>query len=177
MVSLLGIRIGPGAAILPKDVKRIHMEFAVKQNDGHLGPRKFWREHLPRLKYHNPAVAMTVSQTTDQSGPATMTIFYTSSSTITVPSTSTLPNNAPQERTVSIDMKHIPASEILSRLSRLTGLETIRATPEEEAMLQNMEEDAKVRQADAKRSVIQQEQRRREADMLRQAKGEMVGQA
>jgi hypothetical protein len=73
-------------------------------------------------------------------------------------------------------MKHLTESEIFSHLSRLTGLETIKATPEEEAMLRSIEEDFSARQADAKRSAKQREQKKREADMLRQAKGEMVGQ-
>ena len=33
------IRTGPGAAILPPEVKRIHLDFAIKINDGHAGPR------------------------------------------------------------------------------------------------------------------------------------------
>jgi large subunit ribosomal protein MRP49 len=31
---------------------------------------------LPRLKYHNPAIPMTVSRTTNQTGPATFSIFF-----------------------------------------------------------------------------------------------------
>lgn len=42
-----------------------------------MGPRKFWRENLPRLKYHNPAVPMIVNRLRDQSGPATLTIYMT----------------------------------------------------------------------------------------------------
>lgn len=40
-----------------------------------MGPRKFWRENLPRLKYHNPAVPMIVNRTRDQDGPATLSIY------------------------------------------------------------------------------------------------------
>lgn len=40
-----------------------------------MGPRKFWRENLPRLKYHNPAVPMVVNRTFDQEGPATLRIY------------------------------------------------------------------------------------------------------
>jgi len=36
---LLAIRLGPGAAMLPPEVTRIHMDFAFKLNDGHFGPR------------------------------------------------------------------------------------------------------------------------------------------
>ncbi|KAI0484157.1 50S ribosomal protein mrp49 [Xylariaceae sp. FL0804] len=74
--SVLALRLGPGAAILPSEVTRIHLDFAHKWNDGHLGPRKFWKDCLPRLKYWNPAVPMLVNRTTDQSGPATMSIYF-----------------------------------------------------------------------------------------------------
>lgn len=36
---LLAIRLGPGALILPKDVKRINLRFAPRINEGHMGPR------------------------------------------------------------------------------------------------------------------------------------------
>ncbi len=38
-LQLLEIRTGPGAAIMPSEVTRIHMDFALKRNNGHLGPR------------------------------------------------------------------------------------------------------------------------------------------
>ncbi len=38
-LQLVRLRTGPGAAILPHDVTRIHMEFNHKYNDGHMGPR------------------------------------------------------------------------------------------------------------------------------------------
>ncbi|KAI9869396.1 MAG: hypothetical protein M1813_000185 [Trichoglossum hirsutum] len=126
---------------------------------------------------------MTVSRTTDQSGPATMTVFYASPSTNTAtPSATTTatiptpPDQGPQERTVSIDMKHFTESGIFSQLSKLTGLEIVKATPEEEDIMRNMAEEMTIRKANAKRSAIQREQRKREADMLRQARGEIVGQ-
>ena len=37
--KLLAIRLGPGALVLPKEVKRIHMRFGTKINGGHMGPR------------------------------------------------------------------------------------------------------------------------------------------
>lgn len=72
---LLAIRLGPGAALLPKEIERIHLDFAPLINDGHRGPRKFWRHMLPRLKYHNPGVLMSVSRTQEQTGPAIMSIY------------------------------------------------------------------------------------------------------
>lgn len=37
--QLLAIRLGSGALVLPKDVKRIHMRFAQYKKGGHMGPR------------------------------------------------------------------------------------------------------------------------------------------
>ena len=37
--KLLAIRLGSGAFILPKDVKRLHMRFNQKIDGGHMGPR------------------------------------------------------------------------------------------------------------------------------------------
>merc|ERR1711964_827654 len=131
--KLLAIRIGPGAAVLPPEVTRIHMDFARDIEDGHYGPRKFWRNCLPRLKYHNPAVPMTVNRTKDQSGPALLTIHFTSPSaaedikteisSTTTKQTSSAPVAAtkagpPTERTEVINMKHRPESEILDQNAR-----------------------------------------------------------
>lgn len=37
--QLLAIRLGSGALVLPKDIKRIHMRFHIFENGGHMGPR------------------------------------------------------------------------------------------------------------------------------------------
>ncbi|CAJ2511007.1 Uu.00g066320.m01.CDS01 [Anthostomella pinea] len=74
--ALLALRHGPGAAILPPEITRIHMDFALKWNDGHLGPRKFWKTCLPRLKFWNPAIPMLVNRSDQQAGPATMSIYF-----------------------------------------------------------------------------------------------------
>ncbi|KAH0414018.1 hypothetical protein KCU90_g16126, partial [Aureobasidium melanogenum] len=67
--KLLAIRLGPGAAVLPKEISRIHMRFAPKIDGGHMGPRKFWRHELVRLKFHNPAIPMTLDRTAAQTDP------------------------------------------------------------------------------------------------------------
>jgi large subunit ribosomal protein MRP49 len=33
------LKCGPGAAILPPEVTRIHMDFALKMDNGHMGSR------------------------------------------------------------------------------------------------------------------------------------------
>lgn len=73
----MDIRNGPGAAILPPTVTKLHLEFAHKFDHGHAGPRKFWKNHLPSLKYHNPTVPMIVNRTRDQRSTPILTIYMT----------------------------------------------------------------------------------------------------
>lgn len=78
--QLSAIRNGPGAALLPATVTRLHLQFAHKGNNGHVGGRKFWQTYLPSLKFHNPAVPMIVNRVRDQDAAPTLTIYMTASS-------------------------------------------------------------------------------------------------
>ncbi|MCJ1392443.1 hypothetical protein MMC18_005310 [Xylographa bjoerkii] len=163
--TLFSIRLGPGAAILPKDVKRIHLDFAAKFNDGHLGPRRFFQHCLPRLKYHNPAVSMTVNRTTDQAGPATLTVFFGTSPASPAPASTSV-----NERVEVIDMKHRQEAEILARLLELTRAVQVRATEEEELELLAMEEERVRSEGDRERNRLFLEEKRRQEALLAQAK-------
>lgn len=37
--KLLSIRLGSGAFVLPKDIKKIHLRFAPRMEGGHMGSR------------------------------------------------------------------------------------------------------------------------------------------
>lgn len=171
--------------MLPHDVKRIHMDFAIKFNNGHIGARKFWRNYLPRLKYHNPAISMTVNRTKDQDGPAILTVFFAppprlaSASSSPAPSSSTTSNTAPSEhapfnRTESIDMKHILDSEIMSSLMTLARATPVIATPEDQAELEETREDNEMRRQDALIGAKHRERMREEKALLEQARGEVA---
>ncbi|KAE8452827.1 hypothetical protein EG329_013099 [Mollisiaceae sp. DMI_Dod_QoI] len=184
--ALLGIRLGPGAAILPLEVTRIHMDFARDIEDGHYGPRKFWRDCLPRLKYHNPAVPMTVNRTNDQLGPAIITVHFTSTaaaestkpeiSSTTTKQTSTGPVPASKsgpitERTETINMKDRQVSEILDQLLKLTKAKVVTPTPEETRELRDIEEQNAKSARDAAMMQAENAKRKREEEILRQARG------
>ncbi|KAJ5038110.1 uncharacterized protein L3040_006979 [Drepanopeziza brunnea f. sp. 'multigermtubi'] len=184
--KLLAIRLGPGAAVLPPEVTRIHMDFARDIEDGHYGPRKFWRNCLPRLKYHNPAVPMTVNRTDDQSGPAIMTIHFTSpeaaahikteisSTTDAQTSSGPVPESKagpPTERTETINMKHRPESEILDQLLALTRARVVKATAEESRQIQEIEEQRVRSEKDAILSAEVLAKKRREEAILAAARG------
>ncbi|RDW82255.1 hypothetical protein BP6252_03367 [Coleophoma cylindrospora] len=174
--TLLAIRLGPGAAVFPPEVNRIHMDFAAKPSDGHMGPRKFFKQCLPRLKFHNPAVPMTVNRTTDVTGPATLTIHFadpataektgpaisstTSSTTSTGPvAASTSP--APTIRTETIQMKHVHESEILSQVMALTKAKIVMPTPEEEQEIKDLQQQRVESEEISKKAKIAKEARKR----------------
>lgn len=168
--------------MLPRDVKRIHLDFAIKFNNGHFGARKFWRNCLPRLKYHNPAISMTVNRSKDQHGPAILTVFFApplrlaSATTSPASSSSTTFNTAPSEhapfdRMETIDMKHIRDSEIMSSLMTLTNATPVNPTPEDRAELEEMREDSEIRRQDAVIGTRYREKVREEKALLDQARG------
>jgi len=164
------------------------MEFATKINDGHFGPRKFWRTHLPRLKYHNPAVPMTVKRTDDQAGGAFLTIHFTdpgsagstepaSSSTTTHTSNATVVQSTsptPTIHTEVIDMKHRHESQILSELLTLTKATPVETKPEDLERIRFLEERRIKGEAHAKKwKAVREKQKQREA-ILAQARGELA---
>ncbi|MCJ1226639.1 hypothetical protein MMC12_003292 [Toensbergia leucococca] len=157
------------------------MNFAVKINDGHFGARKFWHSYLGRLKYHNPAVSMTLNRTNDQSGPAILTVFFAPpaapmaspapplSTSITISPSQQMPF----DRTESIDMKHKHESEILSRLMSITNASPVLPTPEEEVEMLQMEDDRKTSEQDALTMAQVYQKMKREKALLLQARGDV----
>ncbi|KAL8839774.1 MAG: hypothetical protein Q9170_001585 [Blastenia crenularia] len=178
VAQLYTIRLGPGAAVLPEDIKRIHLDFAFKLNDGHFGARKVWRNYLPRLKYHNPAVSVTINRSQDQVGPAILTIFYatahnpaTPASLSTAMENTSIPSQTPFERTEMINMKYRHESDILSELMNLTKATQIVATPEEKAELQGLADLEKRMAIDRTRNAEYTAQKKQEKALLDQARG------
>ncbi|KAF2214627.1 hypothetical protein CERZMDRAFT_36614 [Cercospora zeae-maydis SCOH1-5] len=160
---LFAIRLGPGALILPKDVKRISLRFAPKMNEGHMGSRKFWRHELVRLKYHNPSVPMTVDRTALQDEQAVMSIHRQ-------------PEGEEVERVETINMKNYHSSEILDALIRLTNARQVEPTEEDLEQLAKLEEQ---RQRSLRDSKLSQEVRarvKREKELLKQARGDIAAQ-
>ena len=171
ILQLLDVRVGPGAAILPRNVKKIHLDFAQKADDGHYGARRVWRVYLPRLKYHNPAVSMTVKRGADQEGPATLSVHFTSSSTTPAASPTPLPDYSASKRVETIDMKHKSESEILSRLLEMTKAIPYEATPDELAELRDVEDyNRKTTRDRAAQSRLNQIKKQEQA-LLDQARG------
>ena len=168
--------------MLSDEVKKIHLEFAPKFNDGHLGARRVWRKYFPRLKYHNPAVSMTVNRTHDQKGPATLSVFFapalrlSSASAPPAPSPSTdastaSSGHAPAKRISTIDMKHKHESEILSRLLELTKGKQYEASPDELSELRDVDDERKRSERDREAQARLNEIKRQEKALLDLARG------
>lgn len=122
-------------------MKRIQLDFAFRIEDGHAGPRKFWRQYLPRLKYHNPSVSMTVNRTTDQTAPAILTVFFaTPGSAASSSSSASSASGEQNEITDRIDMKHKRDNEILDQFMHITKAIPYEATPEEVTQMAEVKE-------------------------------------
>ncbi|USW47735.1 Putative 28S ribosomal protein S25 [Septoria linicola] len=160
---LLAIRLGPGALVLPRDVKRISLRFAPKMNEGHMGPRKFWRHELVRLKYHNPSVPMTVDRTAQQDEPAVLTIHLQ-------------PEDAETEKVETVNMKNYRSSEILDALIQLTKARQVDPTPEDQEQIAKLEDQRQRSQRDSKLSQEVRARVKREKELLEQARGDLAAQ-
>lgn len=140
--------------------------------------RKFFRHCLPRLKYHNPAIPMTVDWTVDRDGPACLTIFFappTVNAQGPAPTQSSSPdkiasNHQPFDRTHLIEMKHRHRDEILHELLEVTQGRVVSPSEEERTELDEM--DQQNRRSDHDREVQKSVllKRRREREMLEQAR-------
>jgi DNA-binding protein H-NS len=83
---------------------------------------------------------MTLERTTNQEGPALMTVYFDDATQPETPvaGTQTEPTTSSQQRVVTINMKHRHESEILSQLLALTNAVPVEPTPEEVEQLQQL---------------------------------------
>lgn len=164
--------------------------------------RKFWREMLPRIKYRNPSVPIEISRHNSPEGPALLHIWTKSipntpdgSSNTSIPSlhtqsatAATPPSGTPNARntqvpdattpTFTIDVRNQAQSEILDALlAKLPESQILHPTPEEELQMAEMDE-AKVR-SEADRVLVRERlvKERREAELLKLARGEVTAAA
>ncbi|KAH0494317.1 hypothetical protein TgHK011_000941 [Trichoderma gracile] len=175
------------------------MDFAIHLKGGHMGARKFWKEYLPRLKYHNPAIPMIVNRHDQNQNPPTMTIYLrkpdssspatTSSSSSTAESSSHSSSEqsvaqpassrtglskaqppTPDERVVHIDMTNKHSSHILEFFMAETRAVPLQPTNEEIAEMQALETLRRNAEVDRERMRLLREEKKREEDMLKRAR-------
>ena len=153
--QLVNIRVGTGAAIFPSAssatkefpaITRLHLTYARKIYGGHQGARHFWRNCLPRLKFHNPAVPMTVRPTDEQDGPAALTIYFAEQASNAASLTASqiddkhAPAPSATEKSAVLDVKNLDYQQIWNKVKMVTGAQEIPATPEEESELRKFEQ-------------------------------------
>lgn len=139
------------------------------------------RHELVRLKFHNPAISMTVDRNVPQTDPATMTVFFASSDAPqkAVPTQSTSGDKppsdyAPTERTEEISMTNQTSGDILEELLRVTKATLVQPTQQDREDLEVLQA-AKIRsEKDSKLSVEVRASKKREEAILAQARGEIA---
>ncbi|PYH91514.1 50S ribosomal protein Mrp49 [Aspergillus ellipticus CBS 707.79] len=186
--TILNIRIGPGAAILPTAasatkefpaITRFHLTYASKIYGGHQGARHFWRNCLPRLKYHNPSIPITVRQTTDQEGPAALTVYFSEqpSNAASLLAAKITDKHAPKpsstEQSVILDVKNLEYKDIWKKVQNITGAQEVAATAEELNQLAKLEEMSQRAVKDRERNAAIRQAKADHARMLAEAKGEV----
>jgi large subunit ribosomal protein MRP49 len=144
----------------------------------------------PRLKYHNPAIPMTVRRSDDQTFPAILSVFMRGDPTAPAAAPPAYrpvgPNDemvrwkpdaprrepAPGERVVEIAMQHRSEAEIWDEFVRVTGAAQVEPTPVEVEEMERLAAQRQVSDADRVRTRAVWEAVQREKNILKMAKGE-----
>jgi large subunit ribosomal protein MRP49 len=154
--------------------------------------RKFWREMLPRIKYRNPSVPIEISRHNDADGPSLLHIYTAAKAQPTAGSTNAPttqqsdtapPSSTPNARntltpdtskpTYTINIRDQTQSEILEALVKETGAQELQPTEQELAEMQEIKEFKERSEADriqVREGLLKE---RREAELLKLARGEV----
>jgi len=85
-----------------------------------------------------------------------------------------VPNPSPSQSVVTIDMKHKSDEQILKEFMNITGGKEVQPTQGELDTLKELEEFRERARKDSERSKAVREKWKREQEMLKQARGELV---
>lgn len=120
--------------------------------DAELGCRKFWRDMLPKLKYHNPGVPINVNLSDSTANPATLKWSYR-------------PSQASDELSFkSIDIKHKHSDDILQEFIQNTDARQVEETAADRALLKDLNQlQAEIDATNAHRRVVEAERKRSSA--------------
>lgn len=189
-IQILQTKVGTGAAIFPSlasatkehpAVTRLHLTYARRIENGHQGARHFWRECLPRLKYHNPGVGMTVKQTQDQSGPSALTIYFAEKASDAAvalanehkTTDSFAPATNPNEASVVLDVRNHTYKQIWDRVKLMTNAQLVRTSAEDLALQKKLEAITEKAGPDRARMQAILQAKKDQARMLAVARGEV----
>lgn len=144
-LQIFNVRVGKGAAILPRNVVRIEWAFPNTDAMENSGQRQFYNEYMPRLKYHNPAVGMIVNTTLKKDSTARMTVYLSTVGTQGAakpseigkagdaggPTSEVAVSDKEALRAVQVPTDIMDADNIFQNILTATGGKAVEPTPED----------------------------------------------
>tara|TARA_R110002003_G_scaffold191_20_gene14874 strand:+ start:9870 stop:10319 length:450 start_codon:yes stop_codon:yes gene_type:complete len=144
---------------------------------------------LPRIKYRNPSIPISIARHTDPDGPSLLHIYTTSASPKQAPTTSSTANQAPASSatpkpqttlvpdtsppTHTLNIRDQDESEILDALVKAVGATQIQPTEQEVREMAEMREARERSERDRVEVRGKLLKERREQEMLKLARGEV----
>ena len=132
--------------------------------------RHFWHHELIRLKFHNPAVSVTVDRDVKIADEAFMTVFFAPKESETSGTAAQTAASVP-EKSESVSISHKPPHEILQDLVRLTKAEVVEPSAEDLQLESDLAEAEQRSKADRDSSLAINAEKKRQADLLAEARG------
>lgn len=160
----------------------MHLTYGKSIGKGHIGAHKFWRQCLARLKYHNPAIQMSVKPyegTEEKLAPA-LTIFFSG----TQPKKAQAyhdaalkdefaPKPTEAEKAVVLNLKDYNFEEIWQQVKELTGAVEVAATPEDREQIEKFRQMVVKSESDRARVAGIRQAKKDQERMLQEARGEV----
>jgi large subunit ribosomal protein MRP49 len=131
---------------------------------------------LPRIKYRNPTIPMQINRHTDPASPSVLHIFTTPASSQPSSSPETSAPSAPEASstpTFTIDIRDKEESEILRLLVEKIGATELQPTEQELQEMAELKEQKERSDKDRQEVLEKLIKVRREAELLRLARGEV----
>jgi large subunit ribosomal protein MRP49 len=144
---------------------------------------------LPRIKYRNPTIPISISRHNDPDGPSLLHIYTTAPTPQQAPTTSSVSNQAPSSSatpnpqttlvpdtsppTHTLNIRDVNESEILDMLVKTIGATQLEMTEQEKAEMQEMKEQNERSEKDRVEVREKLAKERREQELLKLARGEV----
>lgn len=186
---IVNVRVGTGAATLPSitsplenlpNVTRMHLTYGRSIGRGHIGAHKFWRQCLPRLKYYNPTVKLSVTPYKGEDRHAVLTVFFSGSQPQKAKAfhddsikDEFAPTPTESEKAVVMNLKDYNFEEIWQQVKELTGAVDVPAAPEDLEQLEKFRQMDIKSEADRIRVAGMRQVKKDQERMLQEARGEV----